>query len=578
MKNKLYFTLILILAITIGSLLSQEIPQLIFYQGNLTNNSGNPVSEDKSMTFRIYAARSGGTKLWEETHSTVPIAEGLFSVMLGNQNPISINIFSAKTRFLEIVIGGETLSPRQRIASVPYAHSSASVSGSSNIIPCEGNVGIGTTSPQAKLDVEGRTFQIGSVVYQNGSSSGNAIISSNGVNTDLYPAKDDIGAVRVKDGNGSGALTMSNMGSSHIDSYLNVEDSTASNLVLQAKDGNVGIGTKNPLEKLEVAGTISSTIGGFKFPDGTVQTTAGGGGSGGIGGSGTAGRVPYFKDSSTLNNSDLHYANGNFGIGGNPEDANFYVHESGLIGPGITPPTYIARFQWGVLTQRHDVAYITSGGHAWFKNGVKGKTGGSDAKAIVGHATNSTNTSNYGGYFQADGYNGVGIWAKGGTNGYAGRFRGNVLITSWDTGAKVIELGEGLDYAEGFNVSDKKDIVPGSVLIIDPQNPGDLILSNKAYDSKVAGIVAGAKNLGSGVRLGVDQFDYDVALAGRVYCNVDATAQEIKPGDLLTTSSVPGFAMKVSDFQQAQGAVIGKAMEGLEKGQKGQILVLVTLQ
>jgi hypothetical protein len=36
--------------------------------------------------------------------------------------------------------------------------------------------------------------------------------------------------------------------------------------------------------------------------------------------------------------------------------------------------------------------------------------------------------------------------------------------------------------------------------------------------------------------------------------------------------------MKSTDYARAQGAILGKAMEKLEKGQKGQILVLVTLQ
>ena len=44
--------------------------------------------------------------------------------------------------------------------------------------------------------------------------------------------------------------------------------------------GNVGIGTDNPAEKLSVNGIIESTLGGFKFPDGTVQTSASSGGGG----------------------------------------------------------------------------------------------------------------------------------------------------------------------------------------------------------------------------------------------------------------------------------------------------------
>ena len=151
-------------------------------------------------------------------------------------------------------------------------------------------------------------------------------------------------------------------------------------------------------------------------------------------------------------------------------------------------------------------------------------------------------------------------------------------IQSASTGTLVLELGEGLDYAEGFDLSEETSIEPGTVLIIDPENPGKLAVSTTAYDSKVAGIVAGAKGLGSGVRLGSDDFDSDVALAGRVYCNVDASEMDIKPGDLLTTSLIPGYAMKATDYQRAQGAILGKAMESLEKGQQGKILVLVTLQ
>jgi hypothetical protein len=179
---------------------------------------------------------------------------------------------------------------------------------------------------------------------------------------------------------------------------------------------------------------------------------------------------------------------------------------------------------------------------------------------------------------RAYGTNGIGIRAEGGPGGVAAQFRGNVRVVSKGSGATIIELGEGLDYSEGFDVVDGTSIEPGMVLVIDVAHPGKLTLSTEPYDRRVAGIVAGAQGLGSGVRLGVDGFDYDVALAGRVFCYVDGTYGEVLPGDLLTTSPTPGYAMVVKDHERAQGAILGKAMEALPEGEQGQILVLVTLQ
>jgi len=183
--------------------------------------------------------------------------------------------------------------------------------------------------------------------------------------------------------------------------------------------------------------------------------------------------------------------------------------------------------------------------------------------------------------FYLDNKDCVGIGTNNPTNNHADSkltVKGGNIEVQDASGSEVVRIGYGLDYSEGFSVTDKEKISPGTVLIIDQDNPGKLTISKTSYDTKVAGIVSGANNLPSGVKLGGGNFDFDVALAGRVYCNVDATECEIKPGDLLTTSSLPGHAMKVNNYNLAQGAILGKAMEGLEKGKTDQILVLVTLQ
>ncbi len=50
------------------------------------------------------------------------------------------------------------------------------------------------------------------------------------------------------------------------------------------------------------------------------------------------------------------------------------------------------------------------------------------------------------------------------------------------------------------------------------------------------------------------------------------------PGDLLTTADTPGHAMKAPRGEKARGAILGKAMSSLAKGERGHVLILVTLQ
>ncbi|MCC6322650.1 MAG: hypothetical protein IT438_14570 [Phycisphaerales bacterium] len=155
----------------------------------------------------------------------------------------------------------------------------------------------------------------------------------------------------------------------------------------------------------------------------------------------------------------------------------------------------------------------------------------------------------------------------------------------------------GADVAEKFDVSARSvpsssdagsptgaKPLPGMVVSIDPANPGKLMVSTTAYDRKVAGVISGANGLDAGVVLGKDNpsplidGEHPVAMTGRVWVFADESGGRIEPGDRLTTSgSRPGYAMRATDPERWDGAVIGKAMTGMD-AKTGMVLVLVNLQ
>jgi len=145
------------------------------------------------------------------------------------------------------------------------------------------------------------------------------------------------------------------------------------------------------------------------------------------------------------------------------------------------------------------------------------------------------------------------------------------------------------DCAEDFDITDaeSKDIVEAGTVMVLTEH-GSLQQSYQEYDKKVAGIVSGASGYKPAIVLDrqevQQQYDQNttnkrlpIALMGKVYCKVDARQSPIQIGDLLTTSSTKGYAMKAQDPMKAFGAVIGKAL-GSMKERMGMIPVLVNLQ
>jgi hypothetical protein len=164
-----------------------------------------------------------------------------------------------------------------------------------------------------------------------------------------------------------------------------------------------------------------------------------------------------------------------------------------------------------------------------------------------------------------------GLLASAVTNSLAGKFEGNVQVDG------DIFL-PGADCAEHFDVANADTLEPGTVMVIN--NNGILEQSAQPYDKKVAGVISGAGNHKTGIVLDKQPSEENrkpIALIGKVNCKVDARYSPVEVGDLLTTSSTPGYAMKASEPQKAFGSIIGKALRGLREGQ-GLIPILIALQ
>lgn len=150
--------------------------------------------------------------------------------------------------------------------------------------------------------------------------------------------------------------------------------------------------------------------------------------------------------------------------------------------------------------------------------------------------------------------------------------------------AEVIEIIGGSDLAEPFPLAGEGAVAPepGTLVCISETHPGGVEISSREYDPRIVGVVSGALGVQPGLVMraqGEPAVDgtVRVALTGRVYVRASASNGPIAPGDLLTSSALPGCAMRATDLARARGAAIGKAMSRLDGGE-GYVLLLVQPQ
>ncbi len=143
-----------------------------------------------------------------------------------------------------------------------------------------------------------------------------------------------------------------------------------------------------------------------------------------------------------------------------------------------------------------------------------------------------------------------------------------------------VEILGGSDLSEYFDVLSASSVAPGMLVSI-AADDGSLAITDQQRDKKVVGIVSGANGIETGLMMGqrgsIADGDTPIALTGRAYVYATTENGPIEAGDFLTSSSTPGYAMKVKRYGKAKGSIVGKAMTSLEEG-SGFVLVLINLQ
>ncbi|MFA6431744.1 MAG: hypothetical protein WCV91_05145, partial [Candidatus Margulisiibacteriota bacterium] len=128
MRKLLSFGILLFLLFTIPAWSS--VPGKLSYEGRLTDTAGNPITTAKTIEFKLYDSLTGGNVIWgPESHSVTPDSQGVFSAILGETVNMTAAVFNNATRYLELSVAGETLSPRSQIVASGYSFMSANSQG-----------------------------------------------------------------------------------------------------------------------------------------------------------------------------------------------------------------------------------------------------------------------------------------------------------------------------------------------------------------------------------------------------------------------------------------------------------------
>jgi len=293
---------------------------------------------------------------------------------------------------------------------------------------------------------------------------------------------------------------------------------------------------------------------------------------------------------------------------GNPWDSAFgvygYAPETGVYGRGDT--TGVGGFgHWRGVYGQGGLYGVYGSGNDTGVRGYSGSGHGGNFQGKVGLEARGTGTPAQGGYaasFVSENYRGIYAQSSTDASYYAGYFKGRnsssagiyidgTLTASGSKSGYVVDVclndgSEPLEVGDVVAVVGSDDPVIGEIPVMRVRK------ATAETASAVVGVVdqrflvhnsegeslfhpdANVPRLAAGTAIAQDEYVSVVTLGAFKAIKVDASYGAIQPGDLLTASPNPGYAMRAADPKP--GTIVGKALEALDAG-TGTIKVLVTL-
>ena len=536
------------------------------YQGSI-DRAGVPPTDSCTFVFKLYDDPLIGTQLGATITTPVTLLQfGQFSVQLD----FGVGVFDGNARWLDIAVhcpGDNTLTslaPRQAITATPYAlYALSGAAGGGFVLPYSGPPVNSPAQPAFKIQNNATTGD-GSGIVGIASTTLNTAAGVKGVNGSTTGVT--VGTWGMANASPSGTGVAGTGGASGTGVY---GSSGRYGVYGEGLEGVYGSGGTAGVHG-DGTGTGSGVVG-VSFNGYGVYATYG---VGFIPGSGSLAGV-FGNSSSTSANSAGVRGQGDVGMGVegiSTSGAGVFGHSTSSIGVSGASTSFFGVF--GVSGSQAGVKGVSGSGA-----GLYGQSSGASGYGVFG--TNSSGDGIWG-QSSADARSGI-VGVSSSATGIGGFFNntagGVALYANGLAQVKTLQI-LGADLAESFPI-EGEGAEPGTVLAMTGDGKGTLRVCDEPYCRRVAGVVSGANGLAAGVVLQGREFDSAgkaaVAMSGRVWVKCDAGRSAIKVGDLLTTATRAGFAMRSADAARATGAILGKAMTSLETG-TGLVLVLVSLQ